>query len=144
MMAQLRQMNQTRAKQKENSMSNNTNMPASAATDVPELISDLDGGVFERVLSKALSETAAAVIDHGKKGEVNLKFKIERISGTYQVRLQHDVKFKRPTSMGSVSEETSSATVLHVGKFGSLSLAQPSLFKEPTQINIEPKVQTKE
>jgi len=125
-------------------MDKTISMPASAATDVPELISDLDGGVFERVLSKALSETAAAVIDHGKVGEVSVKFKIECIAGTYQVRLQHDVKFKRPTSMGSASEETSSATVLHVGKFGCLSLAQPSLLKEPVQIMIEPKANLKE
>lgn len=112
------------------------NRPASAATDVPEFITDLDGGVFERILSQALSEVAAAAVDHGKVGEVNIKFKIERIAGTTQVRLQHDVKFKRPTSLGSASEETSGATVMHVGKFGCLSLAQPSLLNENRQVRI--------
>ncbi len=113
-----------------------SNRPASAATDVPEFISDLDGGMFERILSQALSETAAAAIDHAKIGEVTIKFKIDRIVGTHQVRLQHDVKFKKPTSMGSASEETSGATVLHVGKYGRLSLAQPSLLDNERQTNV--------
>lgn len=113
-----------------------SNRPASAATDVPEFISDLDGGMFERILSQALSETAAASIDHGKVGEVTIKFKIECIAGTHQVRLQHDVKFSKPTSMGRASEETSSATVLHVGKYGRLSLAQPSLLDEEFQTKV--------
>lgn len=117
-------------------MTTTGNRPASAATDVPEFITDLDGGMFERILSQALSETAAAAVDHGKVGEVNIKFKIERISGTHQVRLQHDVKFKKPTSLGTASEETSSATVLHVGKYGRLSLAQPSLLEDERQKRI--------
>lgn len=112
------------------------NRPASAATDVPEFMTDLDGGVFETMLSQALSETAAATVDHGKTGEVTLKFKFEKIAGTHQVRLQHDMKFTKPTSMGKSSEETSAATVLHVGKFGALSLGQPSLFDKSRQQEI--------
>lgn len=50
-------------------MSTTANRPASAATDVPEFITDLDGGMFERILSQALSETAAAAVDHGKVGK---------------------------------------------------------------------------
>jgi len=117
-------------------MSTTGNRPTSAATDVPEFITDLDGGMFERILSQALSETAAAAVDHGKVGEVSVKFKIERIQGTHQVRLQHDVKFKKPTSMGCASEETTGATVLHVGKYGCLSLAQPSLLEDSRQTRI--------
>lgn len=114
-------------------MSTPANRPASAATDVSEFITDLDGGMFERILSQALSDTAAAAVDHGKVGEVTVKFKIERISGTQQVRMQHDVKFKKPTSMGTASEDTSGATVLYVGKYGALSLAQPSLLSDPAR-----------
>ena len=114
-------------------MTETINRPASAATDVCEFLTDLDGGIFERILSQALSETAAASIDHGKIGEVSIKFKIERIAGTHLV---HDVKFKKPTSMGSASEETSGATVLHVGKYGRLSLAQPSLLDEERQTKV--------
>lgn len=114
-----------------------SNRPASAATDVSEFITDLDGGMFERILSQALSETAAAAVDHGKVGEVTVKFKIERIQGTHQVRMQHDVKFKKPTSMGNAGEETSGATVLFVGKFGALSLAQPSLLEKASQGSLQ-------
>jgi hypothetical protein len=118
-------------------MSNN---PASAATDVPALISDLDGGMFERMLSQALSEAAAAAVDHAKPGEVSIKIKIEQIPGTHQVRLQHDLKYVKPTSMGKSSEETTSATVLHVGRYGALSLAQPSLLERNSQQNELPGV----
>lgn len=49
------------------------------------------------------------------------------------MRLQHDVKFSKPTSMGKAAEETSSATVMYVGKYGALSLAQPSLLEKAKQ-----------
>ena len=107
--------------------------PESAATDVTEFVTDLEGGLFEIILSKALSDTAAAAIDFRKKGEVTVKFKLEQIMGTHQVRVQHDLKFSKPTSMGQVTEETSGATVLHVGRFGKLSLAQPSLLSDQSK-----------
>ena len=108
----------------------------SAATDIPEFITDLDGGVFERALSVALSQTAAAVIDFDKKGKVEIKFDIERIESTHQVRVAHVLKFIRPTGNGKAGEETSGATVLHVGKYGALSLAQPSLLERERQTNL--------
>jgi hypothetical protein len=107
-----------------------TNRPATAATDVTEFVTDLDGGQFELILSQALSESAAAAVDFGRQAEVTVKFKIEQIMGTHQVRVQHDTKFSRPTSLGKLSQETSGATVLHVGKYGALSLAQPSLLEK--------------
>lgn len=111
-----------------------TNRPVTAATDVSEFITDLDGGQHELILSQALSESAAAAVDFAKKAVVTVKYTIERIPGTHQVRIQHDTKFSRPTSLGSISQDTSGATVLHVGKYGALSLAQPSLLeKEPRQ-----------
>lgn len=111
-------------------MSDNRPNTTAAATDVPELISELDGGTFEHMLSVALSQTAAKVVDHEKVGEVTIKLKLEHIKGTSQVRMQHDLKFSAPTATGRSSEETSGATVLYVGRFGSLSLAQPSLLEK--------------
>ena len=107
-----------------------------AATNVPELISDLDGGVFERVLSIALSQVGSAVTTHEKKGEVTLKLKFEHIKGTSQVRMEHDLAFKKPTGSGASSEVTKGATVLHVGRFGALSLTQPSLLDRDTQASL--------
>lgn len=109
-------------------MHETTNRPTTAPTDVAEFVTDLDGGQFELLASMALSESAAATIDFGRVSEVTIKFKIEQIPGTHQVRIQHDTKFKRPTSMGTKTEETGGATVMHVGKYGALSLAQPGMF----------------
>lgn len=94
----------------------------SAATDVAEFISDLDGGQFERKLSIALSQVSAAVVDHDKAGEVTLKLSMKKIPGTSQVHVDHTLKFTRPTESGKQSEEESRVTPLHVGKYGSLSL----------------------
>lgn len=111
----------------------NDNAPAKqpetsrAATDVGEFISDLDGGQFERLLSVALSEVAAACVDREKKGEVTLKLKFDPIKNTSQVAVEHELKFTKPTSSGKASEEAKRTTVLYVGKFGAISLAQPSL-----------------
>lgn len=98
-----------------------------AATDVDEFVTDLDGGQFSHLMSIALSEVAAAVVDRSRKGEVSLAFKFERIAGTHQVRVAHTVKYTTPTSTGTRTEDSSGETVLHVGKFGKLSLASPEL-----------------
>lgn len=106
---------------------------SAAATDVPEFISDLDGGQFDRMLSIALSKVAAAVVDREKKGKVDITLTMEPIKGTHQVRIAHTIKFTNPTMQGKVAEEASGATVVFVGRFGALSLAQPSLFDKQGQ-----------
>lgn len=107
-----------------------------ATTDVPELISDLEAGQFEQMLSIALSQVAAAVVDREKKGSVEIKLNFEHIKGTQQVRLGHVVTFKRPTMTGKATEEAAGATVLHVSKGGRLSLAQPDLLGKSTQTEL--------
>lgn len=104
-----------------------TNRPQNAATDTGEFITDLDGGFFEIKLSTALSKVAAAVVDKERKGAVSVSFEFEHIPGTHQVRCTHGLKYHHPTQDGKASEEESRATVLHVGRGGALSLAQPSL-----------------
>lgn len=108
-------------------MSNPNQETTKAATDVTEIIGELDGGQFERQLSVALSQVAAKVVDFEKKGKVSIELNIERITGTFQVRVGHTIKFIHPTSTGKASEETGGATVLHVGKYGRLSIAQQPL-----------------
>lgn len=63
--------------------------PSAAVTDVGEFISDLDGGMFDRLLSVALSQVAASVVDREKKGKVRIDLAFEHIKGTHQVRLAH-------------------------------------------------------
>lgn len=108
-----------------------------AATDVAEFVTDLDGGRFEQQLSVALSQVAAAVVDHGRKGEAKLTLKFEQIKGTSQVRVEHTLAFTKPTSLGKSGEEATGATVLHVSRGGKLSLAQPSLFPNGQQSTID-------
>lgn len=104
-----------------------------ATTDVSEFISDLDAGTFEHFLSAALSQTASAVVDFDRKGQVIVTLDMERIAGTHQVRVEHRLKFTRPTGLGKSMEEAEGATVMHVGKYGALSLAQPSLLDNEKQ-----------
>lgn len=100
-----------------------------SGTDVGEFLSDLDGGQLERKLSLALSQVAAASIDNNYPGEVTLKFTLSRITGTSQVQCKHTLKFTRPTMSGKASEEESRATVMHVGKYGRLSLVPETQMK---------------
>lgn len=101
-----------------------------AATDVQEFVTDLDGGQFERALSVALSQVAASVVDNTKPGEVHVRFKVRPINKTHQVAFETELKVLRPTSQGKAMETATSVTVLHVGRYGRLSLAQPSLLKD--------------
>lgn len=111
-----------------------SNPPTQAVTDVPEFITDLDGGQFDRALSIALSEVSAAVVDNDRVGEVSITMKIKPVlKGTHQVRIEHALKFNRPTMDGKKSEEVTRSTIMHVGQYGKLSLAQPSLLEESRQ-----------
>lgn len=101
----------------------NQHASTAAATDVAEFLTDLDGGVFDRKLSVALSQVAAAVVDHDKVGQVNVTFSFKKIPGTGQVHCEHQLKFVKPTLDGKAGEEEKRTTALHVGKFGALSLA---------------------
>lgn len=102
-------------------MENAPNRPTSAATDVSEFITDLDAGLFERKLSTALSQVAAAVVDRDRVGEVSVKFSLKKIPGTSQVHVAHQIKYVRPTENGKASEEDERTTPMHVGKYGRLS-----------------------
>jgi hypothetical protein len=110
--------------------------PASAATDVEEFLTDLDGGVFSTKLSVALSQVAAATVDHDREGKVTIELSFKKIPGTAQVHCAHLLKFTKPTLDGKASEEEKRTTALHVGKFGKLSLApenQLSMFPKSSQ-----------
>lgn len=104
-------------------MSKAVHSSTSAATDVAEFMTDLDGGQFDRMLSIALSQVAAGTCDNDGKGEVVVKFAFSKVPGSSQVICQHTLKFTRPTADGKAGEEATRKTALHVGKFGRLTLA---------------------
>jgi len=91
-------------------------------TDVPQLLDDLDGGVFQQKLARAFSDVAAGVIDQDKKGRVTLSFDFERIGTSHQVKLVHRLGYTMPTMRGKLTEEDTTETPLHVNTGGRLSL----------------------
>jgi len=106
-------------------------------TNVSTFFADLDAGVFEEKLSRVLSEVAGAVIDHDRQGEVTIKLTLKRIGNSHQVSIKHKLTYKRPTSKGSVVEDNTTETPMHVGTRGRLSLFpedQTDMFgKNPTK-----------
>ncbi|WP_330925008.1 hypothetical protein [Candidatus Sororendozoicomonas aggregata] len=94
------------------------------STDVGEFVADLDGGLVEEKLSRILSDVAGAVIDHNAAGEVILKLNLKRLAQSYQVVVNHTIKYTRPTSRGKVTEDESTSTPMYVGEDGKLSFMQ--------------------
>jgi hypothetical protein len=90
-------------------------------TNVQQMITELGGGQFESQLSHILSDVAGAVVDHGGKGKVVIQLDFKQISNSHQVNISHTMKFLRPTSMGSKSEDITSSTPMYVGTKGALS-----------------------
>ncbi|MDX8384323.1 MAG: hypothetical protein R8M45_09595 [Ghiorsea sp.] len=106
------------------------------STNVTEFIGGLDSGILQQQLSKVLSDVAGAVIDHERQATVSLNFKMKRI-GSNQVLLEHELKFKRPTSKGNTSEDMTTSTSMHVGLNGDLSLTpenQPDIFEHDKNV----------
>lgn len=91
-------------------------------TNFAELIGDLNAGVFEQQINRALSDCAANVCQHGKKGEVVIKFSLKQIGEGHQVNVTHALKSTIPTLRGKVTEETATDTPLHVERGGKLTL----------------------
>jgi hypothetical protein len=95
-------------------------------TDVTEFITDLDGGVFVQKIAEALSDVAAGVVDHAKKGKVVLSFSIARVGNSHQVTVEHELSYKKPTARGEASETNKTQTGMWVGPRGALALFQPN------------------
>lgn len=104
------------------------------ATNVAEMLADLNGGVFLEQVGTAMSDVALGVVnfgDKGKTGEVTLKFKMTRIGESNQIALTHAMAYKRPTSKGKRGEELSGDTPLHVNSGGRLTLMPDTQGKFP-------------
>lgn len=84
------------------------------ATDTTEFINSLNAGVFADQVGRALSDVAAGVIEHGKQGEITLKFKLKQIGQSNQVAVTHTLDFVQPTKRGKRREDTTLDTPLYV------------------------------
>lgn len=102
-------------------MDTNTPNPT-GRTDFPALLGDLNAGVFEQQISSAISDIAANVCTHGKKGELTVKFTLKQIGDSSQVAMTHSLKSVVPMARGRIIEESATDTPLHVGRGGKLSL----------------------
>ncbi|ULQ47431.1 hypothetical protein JN531_003905 [Flagellatimonas centrodinii] len=91
-------------------------------TDFADLVGDLNGGVLEEQLNRALSDVAANVCTTGQRGEVVLTMKLKQIDDSSQVSLSHKLKYVLPKPRGKLMEEHESATPLHVGRGGKLTI----------------------
>jgi len=91
-------------------------------TDITSLLPELNGGVFEGQINRAISDCAANVVTHGKKGVVTIKLEIEQIGETHQITMKHSLKVDMPTLRGKIVEESSTDTALHVGSGGAITL----------------------
>lgn len=91
-------------------------------TDIATLLGDLNAGVFEEQINAALSDIAANVCTHGKKGELTIKFQLKQIGEGNQVAVTHSIKSIVPKARGRVIEEAATDTPLHVERGGKLTL----------------------
>ncbi len=88
------------------------------ATDPGELLANLNAGVFANQMGRALSDVAAAVVDHGKKGKLVVTLDISQIGETHQVEITHKLDFLTPTKRGSKREDTALKTPMYVTEDG--------------------------
>src|SRR5690606_28223139 len=110
-----------------------SNTNATNRTDFPTLLTDLNAGVFEQQLNSAISDVAANVVTHGKKGELTITFSFKQIGDSNQVAMTHQLKSVVPMARGRIIEESATDTPLHVGRGGKLSLypeEQTQMFPE--------------
>lgn len=91
-------------------------------SEFSELVGDLNAGVFEGQIVRALRDTALGVVTNGKKGSVTITFELDQIGDSSQVECKHKIAFIRPTARGKASEETTNKTPLHVNRDGVLSM----------------------
>lgn len=91
-------------------------------TEISKILPEMNAGVYEGQINRALSDVAASVATFGKKGEVILKFKLSRIGNSNQVVLAHSIKSTIPQERGRIIEEQESETPFHVARGGALEL----------------------
>jgi len=83
-------------------------------TDTAEFFDHLTAGTFSEQMGRALSDVAAGVIDHGKKGKVIITLEMRQIGQSNQVKISHKLDYTQPTQCGSKREDTTQETPMYV------------------------------
>ena len=111
------------------------------STNVTEFIGDLDAGVFEEKLSRALSDVAMGVVTQSKPGKVSITFEMKQIGQSSTVNIAHKLTYSKPTASGKLSEENTTETPMHVNQGGKLTLFpedQGQLFGKKGEVPASP------
>ena len=87
-------------------------------TDPGEFIANCNAGVLANQIGRALSDAAAGVVEHGKKGKVQITFELSQIGETHQVKVAHKLDYTVPTKRGSKREDTALETPFYVTEKG--------------------------
>jgi len=91
-----------------------------------ETIEELDAGLFLETAQELMKAAVRGVVATGKKGNLTLKFDLERIGESASIKVSHDVSYTLPTKNGKLVENKATATVLHADNFGNLSITPQS------------------
>lgn len=91
-----------------------------------QTLPELDAGLFNQKLSRAISDVALGVVTHGRQGDVVVTFKIKQIGDSVQVQCEHTIKRTAPTKRGKSIEEDTTTTPLYVGRNGATTLMPES------------------
>lgn len=91
-------------------------------TNVAEFVSELQAGVFEQQIAKAINDTALGVVEHARKGKVIIELEFNHIKNTNQVNISHTLTFSRPTKRGTVKEDLTYDTPMYVGRGGKVTI----------------------
>jgi len=108
------------------------------STNVNEFIGELDAGVFEEKLSRAISDVAAGIVTQGKPGKVTVTLDMKQIGTSHQVAIDSKLVYVKPTAKGKVSEENTTQTPMYVGIGGKVTLFpedQTQMFDKRGHVN---------
>lgn len=94
----------------------------SKSTDLSEFFSDLEAGVFEQKIARAVSEVASGVIEHSRKGKLTITLDFRRVGNGSQVGIIHKLTYQKPTLRGKLTEDNVSETTMHVSPKGDVTL----------------------
>lgn len=100
-------------------------------TQLTELLPELNAGIFQAQLEEAIKEVVTGVVATDKQGGFTLSFKLKPIKGSAQLRMQHTLKYTRPTTNGSQVTDETTDTVLFANPRGQLSVEPFNQLKFP-------------
>lgn len=101
----------------------NPSPQAQRDTDLESFMPDLNGGVFKAYIETMLSQVAAAVVQHGRAGQVQITLDMKKVDGNLdQVMVAHELKYKMPKKRGMLAESDKESTPFFVNKHGRMSL----------------------